>query len=496
MGPLVKTVRWKRMSVRFLIVSVILYIILLIPEDTPVPPVPAARQPFFWNQDQRWEALEERFSSARKEGCGELGPLIRASLGRGDQLLSSLGAKARAVDDTLFDAIEENIFSLGPVIAACPGDLVAYVDLVNSMRSGVKAQSAKWDMNAGPTRNRLYRLLYGGRAALEEVVLQAPPGSVPASIPCFDEPSSTPSDDILGIRVHSGDILVSRGGAPTSALIARGNDYPGNFSHVALVYVDSLSRAVSIIESHIEKGVAIATIGEYLRDTKLRVMVLRLRADLPPLVADPMLPHRVAALALHNAKARHIPYDFAMDFQDSTKLFCSEVVSSAYRAAGVQLWMGLSSISSPGVCSWLSAFGVRHFQTEEPSDLEYDPQMRVVAEWRAPDELYRDHVDNAVIDAMLEKAEKGEGIQHAWYLLPLARVLKGYSWILNLAGGVGPVPEGMSATAALKHKSFAARHSAIKERVLEAADRFKRENGYAAPYWELLKLARQAAASL
>ena len=37
--------------------------------------------------------------------------------------------------------------------------------------------------------------------------------------------------------------------------------------------------------------------------------------------------------------------------------------------------MGISRISSPGVARWLAAFGVRRFETQEPSDLEYDPQL-------------------------------------------------------------------------------------------------------------------------
>lgn len=60
--------------------------------------------------------------------------------------------------------------------------------------------------------------------------------------------------------------MLSRGGAPTSALISRGSDYPGNFSHVALVYVDPKTKVASIIEAHIEVGVAIASLEEYMND--------------------------------------------------------------------------------------------------------------------------------------------------------------------------------------------------------------------------------------
>jgi len=472
---------------------VLLVLVLLIPDGSRIPPAPAAKRPFIWNQDARWEALEARFSAARARGCDRLAETIRDSLARGTQYIELLGSARHDPGDTVFGQTEETVFALGPVIGACPSFLPEYLKLVVALRERVKDASVRWNMSSPETRNRMYRLLYGSRAALEEVMLQQSIDSIPSGILCTDEPSVTPGTTILGIRVHSGDILVSRGGAPTSALIARGNDYPGNFSHVALLSVDSLTGNAAIIESHIERGVAIATIDDYLRDTKLRVMVLRLRSDLPAMQRDPMLPHRVATRVLQEARTRHIPYDFAMDFHDTTKYFCSEVVSTAYRQAGISLWMGLSSISSPGVAAWLAAFGVEHFETQEPSDLEYDPQLRVVAEWRDRDALFKDHVDNAVTDAMLEEAERGERLGYDWYALPAARVAKAYSWVLNLFGDVGPVPEGMTATTGLIYKKFVERHAAIKRHVLLAAEEFRQAHGYTPPYWDLLKFAREGA---
>jgi hypothetical protein len=256
--------------------------------------------------------------------------------------------------------------------------------------------------------------------------------------------------------------------------------------------VDPTNRIPSIIEAHIEKGVTVASLQEYLADQKLRVMLLRLRADLPQVRSDPMLPHKAASVALREAGKRHIPYDFEMNYRDPDKLFCSEVASAAYQQFGLTLWSGVSHISSPGVASWLAAFGVKHFETQEPSDLEYDPQLQVVAEWRNPETLFKDHADNAVIDVMLEGADKGEGLAYSWPLLPLTRLAKAYSVLLNFFGGVGPIPEGMSATAALRNKRFSQRHAAINARLIDLAAEFKKQNGYAAPYWELVKRARQA----
>ena len=483
---------WRRMALRIIPALVVLYVVLLIPDAEPPAPPSGQKQPFAWNQDQLWSALEAQFAVARSAGCDRLRAQIDSSLSQLDSLLAKLAVDSVGPEDERLALLEARSFHPGPMIAACPERLREYIDLYSRMREVIKRQSQRWNLNSPAARNRLYRLLYGGRAAVEEIMLQAPPEKMPSLIPGNPEPSSTPAAEILGVTIHSGDLLVSRGGAPTSALIARGNDYPGNFSHVALVHVDEQTHRVSIIESHIEKGVAIASIDDYLKDTKLRVMALRLRADLPQLATDPFLPHRAAASALADARTRHIAYDFEMDYRDYAKMFCSEVASAAYAKFGVTLWMGLSNVSSRGARSWLGAFGVRHFETQEPADLEYDPQLRVIAEWRDPETLYKDHLDNAVIDIMLEGADSLETLGYAWYLLPVARVMKASSWVLNLFGAIGPVPEGMNATAALRNKDFSRRHDAIKARLVLKADEFKKQNGYTPPYWALVRLAREA----
>jgi hypothetical protein len=315
---------------------------------------------------------------------------------------------------------------------------------------------------------------------------------MPAVIHGVDEPSRTPSVSMHGVTLHSGDVLLSRGGAPTSAFIARGNDYPGNFSHVALLHV-SEEGVPTVIESHIETGVVTSTAERYLEDTKLRIAVLRLRSDHPAVREDPMMPHRVASDALEAATSSHIPYDFEMNWEDPGELFCSEVASAAYQRHGVRLWRGLSSMSGEGLTRWLGAFGVRNFVTLAPSDLEYDNQVRVVAEWRDPATLFSDHLDNAVLDVMLEGAERGDEVDYAYHLLPIARVMKAYSVVLNVFGGVGPVPEGMSATTGLRVDWLIGRHAVIRRGLEQRVRAYRREHGRRPPYWTLVALAREAA---
>lgn len=484
--------RFVAMLVAFLAVA---YLLLLIPErsgqEAAVRSSPVTKQAFAWNQDAYWNVLETKYRELRQAGCMGAEANIRTRLEDLRKLLQRIDGRELGPDASEFSELELRMFETAPLLSACNTELAEYLGFAAGMRATVKKQSERWDMKSDAARITLYRLLYGSRGAVEEIMTQAPAGSFPALLKGTDEPSATPVANVRNVVLHSGDILVSRGGAPTSALIARGNDYPGNFSHVAFVYVDPATKEARIVEAHIEVGVVVSTAEQYLSDKKLRVMLLRPRANLPQIIKDPMLPHKAAEYAYKRATEGHVPYDFAMDYKDHTKLFCSEVASEAYERFGVNLWAGVSHISSQGLRRWLAAFGVKHFETQEPSDLEYDPQLRVVAEWRDPQALKKARLDNAVTEVMLEGAEKGDEIGYQRFLLPLSRIVKVYSMLLNWFGKAGPIPEGMSATTALRTQEYMDRHKAMEERLAVKAELFRKEHGYEAPYWVLVSLARE-----
>lgn len=471
---------------------VLLFLVLLIPDSEKKEIVASSSSPFVWDQDETWQYLESTFQLAKGLEPQALDSMIRQLIVKTESHAFPLADSILEPDNPAFAELEVNFFSIAPLIAAHQSQRPWLLNFYRWARVWVKKQSHHWDMEDRMARNTLYRILYGMRGAVEEVLLQSDNLDFEAAMDVEEEPSQTPSTNIFGIEVHSGDLLVSRGGAAASAFISRGNDYPGNFSHVAMIYVDEAEHKPYLVEAHIEKGVAIATVAEYLKDTKLRFMVLRPRADLPQLLDNPQLPQQAAKFAYDACLARHIPYDFKMNFHDSTAMFCSEVGSFAYKKQGLELWKGESSISSPGVVDWLHTFGVEHFVTQMPSDLEYDPQLAVVAEWRDPETLYKDHIDNAVMDAMWLSADKGKKITHNPLLLPVARVLKGYCMALNLMGTEGMIPEGMSAGTALKNNSFVEKYEMIRAETLLMAEDFKETNGYIAPYWQMVSMAEEA----
>ena len=367
----------KKALKRVLIVLAVLitgYCLLLIPGPAIEPTVIAESTPFEWNQQVVWETLETQFQAARSMDPEELGARVEIELAGLDSLLYQLNDTLLSTEDPIFDQIEQQFFSCASLVAADQNHRSSLIERYNQTRIAVKRFSASWEMNSRSGRIQVYRLLYGMRGAIKEVLLANENLDFPPSMQVENVPTITPGAEILGIPVHSGDLLASRGGAPASAFISRGNDFPGNFSHIAVLYVEAETNTPYLVEAHIERGVAISTVEEYVKDQKLRFMVLRPRADLPEIIADPLLPHKAAKYAYEETTSRHIPYDFAMDFHDDSEMFCSEVGSNAYAQYGLHLWTPVSTISSQGIVNWLSLFGVQNFVTQMPSDLEYDPQ--------------------------------------------------------------------------------------------------------------------------
>jgi len=79
-------------------------------------------------------------------------------------------------------------------------------------------------------------------------------------------------------------------------------------------------------------------------------------------------------------------------------------------------------------------------------------------------------------------------------MLPIARIIKLYSVILNLFGKVGTIPEGLSAESALKSESYKIYHSDISSVVNEKVKNFISVNGYTPPFWELYKISKESTA--
>ncbi len=474
--------------------SVAVFLVLALPAPVrDVDPVGPSTV-FRWDAAELFASLESEFERASLETSDELHARYAALEAEGDALLRLVGDSPAAPHEAL-SRLAMLQFELAVLGGADRSLLAGVSEFLTRSRVAVMRTAALWPTDR-EVHEALYRVVFGGRIALEEALVQAGLDALPALRMIEDLPSETPFIEVEGVRVHSGDVLLSRGGAPTSALIARGNDFPNTFSHAALAYVDPETGEGIVIESLIEAGSVLTSVDEYLESKKHRILVLRLRPDHPALVNDPLLPHRAAERILERVGNEHVTYDFAMDWGDPGAAFCSEIIYHPYRELGVELWSLRSPMSAPGLVSWLAAMGVREFTTLVPSDVEYDPQLRAVAEWRDAPALMDYRVDNAITDALLEEAERGARLGYPWYSLPPARLLKTYSTLASWLGGSPTIPKGMSASTALRVDALVSRvHPPIREDLVARAAEYRTQNGYEAPYWTLVALAREAVAA-
>ena len=257
--------KFKRICLRILLALATLYLVLLIPDNNSKSKITAAdKKPFFWNRDNLWQLMEQNFATAKKMATVKLDSVVQVAKKNAANKLTVFQNNIYAATDASFATIENNFFYLASLIAAKPGEVKWFTGYYNDLRRHIKLMSQHWNMQDTGVKNSMYTLLYGMRAAVEEVLLQCDANQISPAMLVQEEKSETPSTKIFDIEVHSGDLLVSRGGAEVSALISRGNDCPGNFSHVALIYIDPKFNKPYLIEAHIEKIIFLFFMSSFL----------------------------------------------------------------------------------------------------------------------------------------------------------------------------------------------------------------------------------------
>ena len=172
----------------------LLYLLLLIPDAKEKSiPVDTGKKPFAWDRDAQWLQMEELFKQARQMDSIKLDSVIHMYKTIAESELIALQNKSTPAQDIAWMNIENNFFKLAAQVAVCQSQIPWITDHYNRLRNLVKQQSQHWDMNEPASRNTVYTLLYGLRAAVEEVLLQTDSLHFPAAMLVNNEKSATPA---------------------------------------------------------------------------------------------------------------------------------------------------------------------------------------------------------------------------------------------------------------------------------------------------------------
>lgn len=210
--------------------------------------------------------------------------------------------------------------------------------------------------------------------------------------------------------LQSGDIILSRGNAYSSAAIARIGSVDTQFSHLSLVYKDPSGKLYTT-EAHIEIGNITAEIEEHLHSLNAREVVFRFSDSKVAAAAGKYMYDKVKA---RQDKGKNIRYDFGMDYKDNSKLFCSEVIYDGFQYASKNtLNMPLFKTKfNKGLIPFLNTLGIEvnernvsTFDTFAPGDIEFDPRVELVAEFRNPAKVQDVRMKDAILTKFFQWME-------------------------------------------------------------------------------------------
>lgn len=225
---------------------------------------------------------------------------------------------------------------------------------------------------SGPACERALRL------ALRELRLAADRAGLHA-LPAPQPKMAELLRGIDGFAFRPGDVVLLRNAAPVSASVAQVGELPTFFSHAAVIGYDPLWKRLEVVESVVGEGLRTVPLQDWLsRLGFVRMAVYRMD--------DAALAQRAAQAAVGDAGSREedqMLYDFALSLADSQLLYCTEVVTLAYRLADARaprVPMHLSKVGTLLQTFPLAPLGVTSPEIFLPDDLELDPRFERVLE--------------------------------------------------------------------------------------------------------------------
>lgn len=209
--------------------------------------------------------------------------------------------------------------------------------------------------------------------------------------------------DLLKV-LKSGDIILSRGKAYTSAAISNLGEFDTQFSHLSFVYQDESGKFWTV-EAHIEIGSFVRDLQDHIDDKNARTAIFRFE--------DPKLAHQAAKAAFEKVKSRFdttgpIRYDFGFDKKDSTELFCSEIISHGFdlvtnKEVDIPLFESELFKRKPKIAKQL---GLKAQKSFIPADIEVDPRFELISEWKNPQILADILQKDAVLHALFKWSDE------------------------------------------------------------------------------------------
>lgn len=211
-----------------------------------------------------------------------------------------------------------------------------------------------------------------------------------------------------GSDLKSGDILLSRESSYSQAFlsaIANGEHF---YSQAGFIHQDPLTKEMSVGISYPEIGSVTPPLNEVIDSKNIRTSVFRYNNGYTAHEAASQVYQKISK---HNLSKDYIPYDFAFNFKDESRLYNTEIISSGFKN---NIPMFKSNVS-PEIRPLLQTIGASEVQEIlTPDDIQFDPRFELVAEWTNPRKIEENRFMDLILSKMFDR------IKNSSYLFDLS----------------------------------------------------------------------------
>lgn len=217
--------------------------------------------------------------------------------------------------------------------------------------------------------------------------------------------------DLNGIKLCQGDILASKGSSGSSSFIARIADFPGNFSHSTIPLINEKNE-ILLMEADIDDGVKLRMPAkDYVDSRKVKLFVYRSKNPQTVKSANLATQRMYQKMKAKTGKAdilkvASFDYDFTMNADDASKMFCSEIAYQTYAYNSVtaqdnpypkKYW---SKVTDSVRRDFLAKFLNSALTFPAPSDIEFNPNFEIVAMQFDTSKFSSDRIMVGLIDTL------------------------------------------------------------------------------------------------
>lgn len=233
------------------------------------------------------------------------------------------------------------------------------------------------------------------------------PSKIPDTLFTGGEPHTLINPKFGAVDFKPGDLLLMRGQSFVSAMIARIGDGDVQFSHLGVIGQDSKGK-LYVVEALIETGAIYTPLEEFLKKEEARIVLLRQdNEELAKKSARKIFDY------VYNVKSKGkvVPYDFGMEDDEHSQLFCSEVIRYAYKLGSdgeYKVPMYRTSFSKLSDSQFFKDMGIKSREAFAPADIDLDPRFEVVAEFRTIPRLRKLRIMDSILTSIYYWIEKEE----------------------------------------------------------------------------------------